>query len=74
MPNFEGKDVRNSSAWTVNTIIRRSGINSFNTGAVTPPFMPGITQSKRMKSGFSFVAFSIASAPSTASPQTANPE
>jgi hypothetical protein len=74
MPTVAARDLPNDSAYRVNITIRICGIKPFNTEAVSTPFMRGIAKSKRTKSGLSFVACSIASTPSTASPHTTIPE
>ena len=54
-------------------MIGTCGIRPFSTDAASAPFISGIAKSKTIKSGLSSVAFSTASPPSLASPQTINP-
>jgi hypothetical protein len=60
------------SSCTVKRMIRTWGIDFFKILAVSPPFMPGMEKSRSIRSGASSLAFSIASAPFAASPQTVN--
>src|SRR5579862_2254429 len=59
-----------ASEYMVNRTMRTSGIISFRTDAATMPLVRGMATSRRTRSGFNSQAFSIASSPFTASPQT----
>jgi hypothetical protein len=65
-----GNALEIASLYIVNRTIGTFGIISFKTHATTMPFVLGIAASRRIKSGLSFRAFSMASSPSAASPQT----
>jgi hypothetical protein len=54
-------------------MIGTSGSIRFKTDAAIAPFIFGITKSRRIKSGFSSPALTIASTPFSASPQMASP-
>jgi len=70
IPTAEASDFPTWSPNIENKTIGTCGIALLITEAASAPFMRGISKSKSTKSGLSFLDCSIASTPSTASPQT----
>ncbi|SRR5258706_10473465 len=72
-PRLEFGDGPNTSPYIVSRTMRTCGIVRLRTDAASSPFIRGIATSKMTRLGFSSLAFSTASTPSVASPQTCHP-
>src|SRR5580692_3497393 len=70
IPTAEARDFPTWSPNIENKTIGTCGIALLITEAASAPFMRGISKSKSTRSGLSFFDCSMASTPSTASPQT----